>query len=65
MKDICGDLFAFCDKCTNNDVSLRKIKAISKEKVAIIKLLLEIEYILFREPNIKSSYDYIKQIELD
>ena len=65
LKDICGDLFAFCDKCTNNDVSLRKIKAISKEKVAIIKLLLEIEYILFREPNIKSSYDYIKQIKLD
>ena len=65
LKDICGDLFVFCDKCRNNVVSLRKLKAISKEKIEIIKLILEIEYLLFRDPNIKSSYDYIKQIKFE
>ena len=65
LKDICGDLFVFCDKCRNNEVSLRKLKAISKEKIDIIKLILEIEFLLFREPNIKSSYDYIKQIKFE
>lgn len=65
LYGICGDLFNFSDNCAKGNVSLRKIKAISHEKRDIIKTILECEYNLYKEPKLKVSFDYIKQLKFE
>ena len=65
LNGLCADLFRFCDQCAKGNVSLRKLKAISQCKVDIIKLLLECDYALTKNNNIKKAIDFIKQLKLE
>jgi hypothetical protein len=65
LNGLCADLFRFCDQCAKGNVSLRKLKAISQCKVDIIKLLLECDYALTKNNNIKKALDFIKQLKLE
>ena len=51
LQSLCEDLFKFVDDCKIGRFNLRKIKAISKEKVDIIKLVMNCDYLI--EPNKK------------
>ena len=51
LEGVCGDLFKFVDDCKMGRLNMRKIKAISSEKVDIIKLVLNCENSI--EPNDK------------
>lgn len=65
LNGLCADLFRFCEQCAKGNVSLRKLKAISQCKVDIIKLLLECDYALTKNNNIKKAIDFIKQLKLE
>ena len=51
LESLCEDLFKFVEDCKIGRFNLRKIKAITKEKVEIIKLVMNCDYLI--EPNKK------------
>lgn len=67
LTSFCGDLFDFCDrsKAGTGSVSVRKLKAITPEKIEIIKIVLECELEFHEDMHLKKSIDYIKQLKFE
>ena len=65
LNSVCYDLFKFVEDCKKGNYNLRKIKAISPDKVEIIKTLLEIEYMFHKTDNLKNAIDLLRNLNLN
>ena len=65
LNSVCYDLFKFVEDCKKGNYNLRKIKAISPDKVEIIKTLLEIEFIFHKTDNLKNAIDLLRNLNLN
>jgi len=65
LNSICYDLFKFVEDCKKGNYNLRKIKAISPDKVEIIKTLLDIEYMFHKTDNLKNAIDLLRNLNLN
>ena len=65
LNSVCYDLFKFVEDCKKGNYNLRKIKAISPDKVEIIKTLLEIEYMFHKTDNLKNAIDLLSNLNLN
>ena len=65
LNSVCYDLFKFVEDCKKGNYNLRKIKAISPDKVEIIKTLLDIEYMFHKTDNLKNAIDLLRNLNLN
>ena len=55
LESVCGDLFNFVEDCKIGRFNIRKIKAIHKEKVEIIKLVMNCDYLIYGNKKLKEA----------
>ena len=65
LNSLCEDLFKFVDDCKIGRFNLRKIKAISKEKVEIIKLVMNCDYLIQPNKKLKDASHTLELVKLD
>lgn len=65
LQSICEDLFKFVDDCKIGRFNLRKIKAISKEKVEIIKLVMNCDYLIQPNKKLKDASHTLELVKLE
>ena len=65
LESICGDLFNFVDDAKIGRFNTRKIKAISKEKVEIIKLIMNCDYLITGNEKLKESLYILDLMKLE
>ena len=61
LNGICGDLINFVNKCAEGKISQRKIKAVRKDKIDIIKIILDCEFLINKNNNIKNAINFLKE----
>ena len=65
LNSLCEDLFKFVDDCKIGRFNLRKIKAISKEKVEIIKLVMNCDNLIQPNKKLKDASRTLELVKLD
>ena len=65
LTSLCEDLFKFVDDCKIGRFNLRKIKAISKEKVEIVKLIMNCDYLIQPNKKLKDASHTLELVKLD
>ena len=65
LQSLCEDLFKFVDDCKIGRFNLRKIKAISKEKVEIIKLVMNCDYLIQPNKKLKDASHTLELVKFD
>ena len=66
LNGICADLINFVDNCAKGKISERKIKAVRKDKIEIIKVILDCEYLINKKNNnIKKAIDFLKDFKYE
>ena len=65
LESICGDLFNFVEDAKIGRFNTRKIKAISKEKVEIIKLIMNCDYLITGNEKLKESLYILDLMKLE
>ena len=65
LQSLCEDLFKFVDDCKIGRFNLRKIKAISKEKVDIIKLIMNCDYLIQPNKKLKDASHTLELVKFD
>ena len=65
LQSLCEDLFKFVDDCKIGRFNLRKIKAISKEKVDIIKLVMNCDYLIQPNKKLKDASHTLELVKFD
>ena len=65
LQSLCEDLFKFVDDCKIGRFNLRKIKAISKEKVEIIKLVMNCDYLIQPNKKLKDASHTLELVKLE
>ena len=63
LNGICGDLINFVNKCAEGKISQRKIKAVRKDKIDIIKIILDCEFLINKNNNIKNAINFLKEFK--
>ena len=65
LNGICGDLINFVNKCAEGKISQRKIKAVRKDKIDIIKIILDCEFLINKNNNIKNAINFLKEFKYE
>ena len=65
LESVCGDLFNFVEECKIGRFNLRKIKAINKEKVDIIKLVMNCDYLIYGNKKLKEAIHTLDLIKTE
>ena len=65
LESICGDLFKVVDECKIGRFNMRKIKAIAAEKVEIIKLVMNCDYLIYGNKKLKDTIHTLDLIKLE
>ena len=65
LESICGDLFRVVDECKIGRFNMRKIKAIAPEKVEIIKLVMNCDYLIYGNKKLKDAIHTLDLIKLE
>ena len=65
LESICGDLFTVVDQAKIGRFNMRKIKAITKEKVEIIKLIMNCEYLIYGNKKLKEAIHTLDLLKLE
>ena len=65
LESVCGDLFNFVEDCKIGRFNIRKIKAISKEKVEIIKLVMNCDYLIYGNKKLKEAIHTLDLIKIE
>jgi hypothetical protein len=65
LESICGDLFKVVDQCKIGRFNMRKIKAIAPEKVEIIKLVMNCDYLIYGNKKLKDAIHTLDLIKLE
>ena len=65
LDSICGDLFLFVDECKVGRFNMRKIIAIDKEKVEIIKLIMNCDYLIKNNKKLKDAMHTLDLVKVD
>ena len=64
LNPLCGDLFKFVDDCKVGRFNLRKINAISKEKLEITKLIMNCENLIQPNKKLKDASHTLSLIKI-
>ena len=65
LDSICGDLFNFVEECKIGRFNIRKIKAINKEKVEIIKLVMNCDHLIYGNKKLKEAIHTLDLIKTE
>ena len=65
LESVCGDLFNFVEDCKIGRFNIRKIKAINKEKVEIIKLVMNCDYLIYGNKKLKEAIHTLDLIKIE
>ena len=65
LDSICGDLFNFVEECKIGRFNIRKIKAINKEKVEIIKLVMNCDHLIYGNKKLKEAIHTLDLIKIE
>ena len=65
LESICGDLFSVVEECKYGRFNMRKIRAISHEKVEIIKLVMNCDYLIYNNKKLKEAIHTLELVKLD
>ena len=65
LDSVCNDLFLFVDECKIGRFNMRKIIAIDKEKVEIIKLVMNCDYLILNNKKLKDALHTLDLIKLE
>ena len=65
LESICGDLFGVVEEAKIGRFNMRKIKAISHEKVEIIKLVMNCDYLIYGNKKLKDAIHTLDLLKLE
>ena len=65
LESICGDLFCVVEEAKIGRFNMRKIKAIAGEKVEIIKLVMNCDYLIYDCKKLKDAIHILDLIKLE
>ena len=65
LESICGDLFSVVDEAKIGRFNMRKIKAIATEKVEIIKLVMNCDYLIYGHKKLKEAIHTLDLVKLE
>ena len=65
LESICGDLFAVVDEAKIGRFNMRKIKAVAAEKVEIIKLVMNCDYLIYGNKKLKDAIHTLDLVKLE